>query len=83
MECISSEEAMKKVKSGEVLLVCSYGDEKCKSVLFEGMLLSSEFEPKLGALSKTQEIIFYCSCPNDGTSASLAESYEAKRASQR
>ena len=61
VERIGAEEAMMKVKSGEALLVCAYGDDKCKSVWFEGALLRSEFESKLGTLPKTQEIIFYCS----------------------
>ena len=61
VERIDPEEAMMKVKSGEALLVCAYEDEKCKTVLFEGALLRSEFESKLATLSKTQEIIFYCS----------------------
>ncbi|MDJ0803123.1 MAG: hypothetical protein QNI97_09640 [Desulfobacterales bacterium] len=56
---ISPDEAMKKAKSGEALLVCAYGDENCKAILFEGALLRSEFEAKLDTLPKTQEIIFY------------------------
>lgn len=60
-ERIGPEEAMKRVQSGEALLVCAYGDDKCKTVLLEGALLRSEFESKLGTLSETQEIIFYCS----------------------
>ena len=56
---IGPDEAMNKAKSGEALLVCSYGDDKCKSILFEGALLRSDFESKLGSLPKTQEIIFY------------------------
>jgi hypothetical protein len=59
IERIGPEEAMEKARSGEALLVCAYGDEKCKTVLFEGALLRSEFESKLGTLPKTQEIIFY------------------------
>jgi hypothetical protein len=61
MNRISPDEAIKKVKSGEALLVCAYGDDKCKTILFEGALLRSEFESKLDTLPKTQEIIFYCS----------------------
>ena len=61
MSRISPDEALKKVKSGEALLVCAYGDEKCKTILFEGALLRSEFESRLDTLPKTQEIIFYCS----------------------
>ena len=58
---ISPDEAMKKVQSGEALLVCAYGDEQCNTMLFEGALLRSEFESKLDTLPKTREIIFYCS----------------------
>jgi hypothetical protein len=61
MNRISPDEAMTKVKAGEALLVCAYGDEKCKTILFEGALLRSEFESKLDTLPKTQKIIFYCS----------------------
>jgi hypothetical protein len=61
MNRINPDEAREKVKSGEALLVCAYGDNKCKSILFEGALLRSEFESKLDTLPKTQEIIFYCS----------------------
>ncbi len=60
MNRISPDETIKKVKSGEALLVCAYGDDKCNTVLFEGALLRSEFESKLDSLAKTQEIIFYC-----------------------
>jgi hypothetical protein len=61
MERIGPEEAMQMVKSGDALLVCAYGDDKCKTVLLDGALLRSEFESKLDTLPKTQEIIFYCS----------------------
>ena len=61
MERISPDDAMKKVKAGEALLVCSYGDDNCKKILLEGALLRSEFESKTKALPKSQEIIFYCS----------------------
>ena len=60
MNLISPDEAMKKVKSGEALLVCAYGDQRCKTILLEGAMLRSEFETKLDTYPKTQEIIFYC-----------------------
>jgi hypothetical protein len=60
MSRIGPDEAIKEVKSGEALLVCAYGDEKCKTILLEGALLRSEFESKIDTLSKTQKIIFYC-----------------------
>lgn len=60
IERISPEETRSKVRSGEALLVCSYDDKKCKTMLLENSLLRSEFEQKLSTLSKNQEIIFYC-----------------------
>jgi len=60
IERISVEEARTKVQAGKALLVCSYGDKKCKGMLLEGAILRSEFEKKLPHLPKDQEIIFYC-----------------------
>ena len=60
-ERISPDDAMKKVNAGEAILVCAYGDDKCKKILLEGAMLRSEFESKTNALPKSQEIIFYCS----------------------
>jgi len=60
IERIGPEAAYQKVKAGEALLVCAYGDEKCKGLLLEGALLRSELESRRPALPKDQEIIFYC-----------------------
>jgi hypothetical protein len=57
---IDAEEARAKVQAGKALLVCSYDDEKCKDILFEGAMLRSTFESKVSSLSRDQEIIFYC-----------------------
>ena len=59
IERISIEKAQEKVKSGDALLVCSYGGT-CEDVLLEGAILYSELESRLPSLSKNQEIIFYC-----------------------
>jgi rhodanese-related sulfurtransferase len=40
--------------------------------------LQSEFDVKLPTLAKTQFIIFYCACPHEPTSVSLAEKYREK-----
>jgi hypothetical protein len=53
-------DAQKLVKSGDVLLVCSYDDNRCKEILLEGAIFLSGFESKLPSLPKTQPIIFYC-----------------------
>ncbi len=60
IERISPEDARKLVASGQALLVCSYGDDSCKSKLLEGALLKSELDARLASLSKETQIIFYC-----------------------
>ena len=42
------------------LLVCSYADNRCQKILFEGAILRSELEARLASLPINQEIIFYC-----------------------
>jgi hypothetical protein len=54
------DDARARVQAGKAILVCSYGDTKCKGVLLEGAMLRSEFEKKLPSLPMDQEIIFYC-----------------------
>jgi hypothetical protein len=60
IERIDVAESRKMVRAGEAILVCSYDDDRCKEMLFEGAILKSEFESKLPSLPKTQRIIFYC-----------------------
>jgi hypothetical protein len=60
IERISPEDTRSKVQAGKALLVCSYEDKKCKTMLLEGALLRSEFEEKIPILPKDQEIVFYC-----------------------
>jgi hypothetical protein len=58
---ISPQEVRRKVTSGSALLVCAYDDEeKCKQLRLEGAIPLREFQSKLSALPKDQEIIFYC-----------------------
>jgi len=59
IERISVEKAREKTKSGDALLVCSYGGT-CEDILLEGAILHSELESRLPSLSKSQEILFYC-----------------------
>ena len=60
IERIGVTEARMLVQEKTALLVCSYDDDRCKSILLEGAILQSEFEAKLPTLVKTQPIIFYC-----------------------
>ena len=60
-ERISVEEVRRKLKSGEVLLVCAYDDEeRFRSMHLEGAISFQEFESRLPSLSNDQEIVFYC-----------------------
>ena len=60
IERIDPGETRANVQAGKALLVCSYGDEKCKDMLLEGAMLLSTFENRVSSLSMDQEIIFYC-----------------------
>ncbi len=61
VERISPADARKEVNSGKALLVCGYSDaERCRNYPIQGAVNFQEFESKLPALPKNQEIIFYC-----------------------
>ena len=60
IERVSVEETAGKTQSGNAVLVCSYDDNRCKGMLFEGAILRSEFEERRSSLAKNQEILFYC-----------------------
>ena len=60
IERISTEEAHKRTKSGQALLVCAYDDEaKCRKFNLEGSISLAAFQSRVASLPKTQEIIFY------------------------
>ena len=60
IERIGPQETRELVTSGQALLVCSYSDTRCQSILLEGALLRSELDEKIQDLSMTQQLIFYC-----------------------
>ena len=56
---IEVEDARQHVASGQALLVCAYEDPaKCRQV--EGSISLPEFQERLPALPKGQEILFIC-----------------------
>jgi hypothetical protein len=60
VERIPVEEARRKIKAGQALLVCAYEDEaKCRMMNLDGSMSLTSFESKVGSLPKGQEIIFY------------------------
>ena len=61
IERISVEEAHKRVKANQALLVCAYEDEaKCKMVNLDGSMSLTSFHARAESLPKNQEIIFFC-----------------------
>jgi hypothetical protein len=61
IERISVEEAHKKVKADQALLVCAYEDEaKCRVLNLEGSISLTSFQSKAASLPKSQEVIFFC-----------------------
>ncbi len=57
---VSVDEARRQVDSGKALLVCAYGDEqKCRGLGVDGSITYNEFEGRLPALSRNQQIIFF------------------------
>jgi hypothetical protein len=58
---ITAEETHQKLQRGEALLVCAYDSEdQFRSLQLAGAISLPEFRAKLPALSKDQEMVFYC-----------------------
>ena len=58
---INPEEAYRKVKSGEALLVCAYDDEATyQTMRLDMAIFLGEFQKRLPEIPKEKEIIFYC-----------------------
>jgi hypothetical protein len=58
---VTPEEIYPRVKSGECLLVCAYeSDDTFRTMRLEGAVSLNEFKARVSALSKDQEIVFYC-----------------------
>ncbi len=58
---ISPEEAYRKVKSGEAILVCGYEEEETfRKMQLEMAISLDEFKKRLPTIPKEQVIIFYC-----------------------
>ena len=58
---VSVQDVRTQLQSGEsTLLVCAYeSDEKFQKMQLDGAISFSEFQSKIPALSKDQEIVFY------------------------
>jgi len=61
VERISVEQAYRRVKEHQGLLVCAYEDEaKCRMLNLDGSITLASLQYRVGSLPKAQEIIFYC-----------------------
>ena len=66
-------DARMKVKSGEGFFVCAYEDDKSfNKYRIEGAFSFNEFQKIKPGLQKNREIILYCACEREKTSAGLA-----------
>lgn len=73
---IKPAQALEKVDDGSAILVCAYSDEeKCKRLRVDGALTLGEFRARLGELTQDLEVIFYCACLDEATSAWRAAQY--------
>jgi hypothetical protein len=60
VERISPGDVRQGLETGKLLLVCAYEDEsRFRQMQLEGGISFSDFQSKLPALSKDQEIVFY------------------------
>ncbi len=60
VERVSPEEVRQGLESGRLLLVCAYEDEsRFRKMQLEGAISFSDFQTRLPALPKDQEIVFY------------------------
>jgi len=58
---IRVEEARRKTKSGEAMLVCAYEDDDVfRTVRLDGAISLRAFQSELPLLPADKEIIFYC-----------------------
>jgi hypothetical protein len=57
---ISVEDARRDVVAGRALLVCAYGDERCREVALDGSIPLSALAARAATLPKDQPLIFYC-----------------------
>ena len=61
VERISVEEAHRKVKANQALLVCAYEDEaKYRKLNLDGSISLGSFQSRVASLPKRQGLIFYC-----------------------
>jgi len=73
VERISVQAARAKVGAGKALLVCGYEDaEKFHALHVEGAISIQEYRSRRANLPKSQELIFYCAWPAEGTATGQA-----------
>lgn len=58
---IEPEEAQRRLRSGEAMLVCAYdSDEKFDDMHLAGAISLNEFKSRLPEIREEQQVIFYC-----------------------
>jgi rhodanese-related sulfurtransferase len=77
---IDADQAHEKLKSHpETLLVCAYdSEEKFRENHLEGAISLEEFKTMADHLPFNREVIFYCACLDEASSAGQADDYRKK-----
>jgi rhodanese-related sulfurtransferase len=59
------------------ILVCGYEkDEEFRKNDLEGAISLREFQQRISAFPKDENVIFYCACPHDETATKQAERFQ-------
>jgi rhodanese-related sulfurtransferase len=73
---IDATQAYQKSRDGDAVLVCAYDDEQlCEDLRIADSLTLGEFEVMRSSIPKHRQIIFYCTSPEEATSARRAEDF--------
>lgn len=60
IERIGPEATREMVAAGDALLICSYSDKRCQSILLEGAMLRGQLDDQIASVPKDRSLIFYC-----------------------
>jgi len=75
---ISASESHERVEKKQALLVCPYEKKSCPGAHLAGMITLEDLESQLPTLSRGQELIFCCGCPQEASAAARAADFEAR-----
>ena len=72
IERVTVQRARREVEEGRALLVCAYDDVECSRLPLPRAIPVSELERRAPTMLKDQQIIFYCTCPEEASAVGQA-----------